>query len=104
MLYNKLTIVFHNMDTLTFNCMLHHFLPAYSVMHHYLMCIVGHMFGGCIACIVVGNLVSVFLLCTNDYRIGCSACQSAGIGSAITWLRWLCIHDLLVWNRKGRQL
>jgi len=41
--------------------------------------------------------------CVPRYvRIWCSACQSANIRSVLTWRRWLCIHDELVWNSRGR--
>jgi len=50
----------------------------------------------------VNSLVSALMLCAKNVRICCSARQSAGIRSALTWRRWLCIHDVLVRNSRGR--
>jgi len=42
------------------------------------------------------------LLRANQWCIWCSMCQSVGFGSALTQRRCLCIHHLVVWNRRGR--
>jgi len=50
-----------------------------------------------------GRLPGVCILAVcGDGCIWQSACQLAWCESALTWLRWLCIHDLLLWNRRAR--
>jgi len=62
----------------------------------------GSYFGSRISSIVVDWLVSAFLLCANEWCIGSGARQSAWVGSAPTRRSWLRIHDMLVWNWRGR--
>jgi hypothetical protein len=38
---------------------------ASSVMDNVYMCILGHVFGACIGCLMVDKLVAAFLLCAN---------------------------------------
>jgi len=102
MLYGYLAAITHVMDILTSTCMLLLIFAASGLTDDFKLCTLGHVFGGCIGSVTVNWLVSAFWLCANEWRIECSAGQSASVGSAHTLLRRFCIHDLPVWNRRGR--
>jgi len=99
---SQLEAVYLVMDILTSNCLRFLILTGSGPTDDCLMCILGHMLGGCIGSAAVASLVSAFLLCANKWCILCSAWQSTRVRSALTWLRGLCIDALLVWNRWGR--
>jgi len=101
MLLGWLTAVYLDMDSVTSNCMPHLRLAASSLMDNFEMLTLGQIYVGSIDRVAVDYLMSVFVLFGNEWRIWCSTCQLAQFGFDLPLLRGMCIHDLLVCNRRG---
>jgi len=69
-LYCLLMAVYLGMELLTSDCMLLPILAPSSFTHHFSMCILGHIVGGCIGSVAVNYLVSALLMCLGRSRIG----------------------------------
>jgi len=64
-LYGQLTPIDRGMEILASNCLLLLIRAASSLTDNFQMCILGHVFCGCIGSLLVDKLVPAFLLCAN---------------------------------------
>jgi hypothetical protein len=90
------------MDILTSNFMLLLVIAASSVVEDFSMCVLGHIFDGCIGTIAVKKVLFALLLrmdnCGNQYI----TYPTARILSTLNRWQWLCIYHVLVWIWRGR--